>query len=205
MIDNELESNIESDIENTISAVKGDDYRTALLEQARLFKTGWLELATILSKISTNGKYKEWGYKTLEQYCLKELHIRKNTVAKLLGNYHFMKKREPESLETKDIRNIPGFESTAALAKVSESGRMNEEKYQELKQDIIEKGYTPSTINKMLAKPKDIDSAEKKVILQKRMQRFISGIRSIFLSTGEIPPHVNQALKDIQDSMNETS
>ena len=47
--------------------------------------------------------YEEWGYPTFESYCLAELRIKKQTADKLVRNFSFLDKHEPERVKAADF------------------------------------------------------------------------------------------------------
>lgn len=188
----------EADIEQRIDEVHGDDERQLVLERARTFKSGWVDLAAVLSKVAKQQSYKEWGYKTLEAYCLKELHIRKPTVSKLIGNYHFLKKNEPNLIENTRLEQIPDMETTRALANIRENSRVDEETYNRLKEGALDRGYTAATINRKAKLATTSPEQRKQDELLRRLNSMIHNIKVVFAHLGNMPDEIREALQKLE-------
>ena len=103
---------IDADLEARIQAFSGDSERVELLTRARRFKASWVELAESLSRLLKGGRWRDWGYASFEDYCKKELHLRRETAYKLTGSYAFLKTRAPEVLRRDGVSApIPSVES----------------------------------------------------------------------------------------------
>ena len=188
----------QKDIENSIEEHNDDPVRQTVLEKARLFKSGWVELAEALSRTAKSRDYETWGYKTLEAYCLKELHIRKNTVTKLIGNYHFLKRKEPQLLEKKELTKLPDIDALNVLAKVSDSD-IDEETYAKLKDGAVNRGFSAATIYKKMKDTKEPTPEEKNASLRKRINTLAHSIRLLIAEEADVPQSVEEALKEIED------
>ena len=188
----------QKDIENSIEEHEDDPDRQNVLEKARLFKAGWVELAEALSRTAKNRDFETWGYKTLEAYCLKELHIRKNTVTKLIGNYHFLKRKEPQLLEKKELTRLPDINAVNALAKASDTD-IDEETYSRLKEGAVNRGFSAATIAKKMKETKEPTQEEKTGMLKKRIKTLAHSIRLLIAEEGAVPDSITQALKEIED------
>ena len=70
--------------------------RFEVLESARRFKSSWVELGERLIAVNEKKLYREWGYITFEEYCAKEVRIKKPTALKLTRAYRFLEKEEPQ-------------------------------------------------------------------------------------------------------------
>jgi hypothetical protein len=51
-------------------------------------------------------RFKQWGFKDFEDYCRRELHLKRETADKLTGSYAFLRRAAPEVLE-RDGREAP--------------------------------------------------------------------------------------------------
>ena len=58
-------------------------YRNNLKEAAKTFKSNWVQFGELLTKTATEKQYSLWGFKTFEEYCSRELRIKKTTAIKL--------------------------------------------------------------------------------------------------------------------------
>jgi hypothetical protein len=87
------------EMEDRMMAVASDPIRADTLQKARAFKRTWLELAEALQRVQNGGSWEAWGFSDFDAYCRKELHLRANTVAKLLGSYRFLETSAPRVIE----------------------------------------------------------------------------------------------------------
>ena len=86
-------------MEDRMLSVANDPVRADTLQKARAFKRTWLELAEALQRVQNGGSWQNWGFSDFDAYCRKELHLRSNTVAKLLGSYRFLETSAPRVIE----------------------------------------------------------------------------------------------------------
>ena len=86
-------------MEDRMLSVANDPMRADTLQKARAFKRTWLELAEALQRVQNQAAWEGWGFSDFDAYCRKELHLRANTVAKLLGSYRFLETSAPRVIE----------------------------------------------------------------------------------------------------------
>jgi len=99
-----------------------DPERAELLRRARRFKASWIELAESLTQAKRNGRWRAWGYESLEAYAKGELHLRQETVDKLTGSYSFLQRQAPAVLQRDGVRQqIPSYRAVDFLRRAEES------------------------------------------------------------------------------------
>ncbi|MGQ0507159.1 MAG: hypothetical protein ACT4TC_17765, partial [Myxococcaceae bacterium] len=119
------------------SQVSPGSFRHTVLLAAKRFKATWVELGRMLVRVRDEGSFQEWGYDSFETYCLKELHIRKQTALKLTRSFSFLKKHEPKELASEDIvERAPAFEVVEVLADAEERGQLSAEEYRSVRDSI---------------------------------------------------------------------
>jgi hypothetical protein len=102
----------EIDLDSRIAEFQGDPARVEVLRRARSFKASWLELGEALSRVLRENAWKRWGFKSFEEYCGKELHLRGDTPQKLTGSYAFLSARAPQVVRRDGVAAaIPALES----------------------------------------------------------------------------------------------
>jgi hypothetical protein len=119
--------------------VEPGSLRHEALLAAKRFKSSWVELGALLVKVRDQGSWSEWGFKTFEEYCSKELRIKKQTALKLTNSYLFLARHEQAMThEPKQVaeRPAPAFEVVSVLAGAEERGQLNDKSYQELREQI---------------------------------------------------------------------
>lgn len=124
-----------------------DRYR--VLATAIDFKRSWLELAEHLTRVERTGEFKAWGYRTFAAYATHELHLRRETVTKLVRSFGFLEEHEPEQLKTARAereRPIPAFEVLDALALARANPELPEETYRDIREQVFGEGMTPAQV-----------------------------------------------------------
>jgi hypothetical protein len=90
-VDDELAARQES--------VRADPERASVISAARRFKASWFELGELLTSTRQRERWRAWGYASFEDYCKKELHLRRETADKLTGSFTFLRARAPDTVE----------------------------------------------------------------------------------------------------------
>ncbi len=126
-----------------IATLAGDGNRVHVLSIARNFKRSWLELAEALSEVYKKKSWKAWGFETFELYCQKELHLKKNTVSKLLGSFRFLNSAAPSVIERsrkeKDAL-VPSLQVVDFVAKATKRGAADKGTMAEITRAAFEEG-----------------------------------------------------------------
>jgi len=129
----------ESHIETLMEHLEPGSDRYRVLDVARRFKSSWVELGEELLKVSQASLYRNWGYDSFEEYCQKEIRIRKPTAQKLTQAYRFISREEPHLLaEGSPLQSVPDYRSIDLLRQAREEQSFSEEDYATLRQTVIE-------------------------------------------------------------------
>ncbi|OGR32706.1 MAG: hypothetical protein A2091_02350 [Desulfuromonadales bacterium GWD2_61_12] len=106
----------ETVIEQLMAELDPESERYRILATAKRFKSSWVELGEKLLRLQTSGGFRDWGYSTFEEYCSREVRIRKPTAEKLTQAYRFLEREEPELLaRPTEIKPLPDYRSIALL------------------------------------------------------------------------------------------
>jgi len=130
-------------MEDTMLAVSGDPERVGALAAARAFKRSWIELAEALHRVGDQGLWEGWGFKTFEAYCRIELHLKKATVAKLLGSYRFLESNAPRVLRRSpddESAPVPSLEAVDFAMRADRRGAADEGTMRAIKSAVFEEG-----------------------------------------------------------------
>ena len=138
-------------IDAHIDGLPEGSLRRRSLESARRFKASWVELGRVLCEVKRSDAWREWGFASFEAYCAKELFIRKATADKLCASYGFMERHEPAAVREKAPRPVPSFEVIEVLSRAEAQGRLDEDGWRELREEILERPPTPAALNRQLA------------------------------------------------------
>ena len=131
-------------LEEKMQEVEPGSLRYKILENAKYFKSSWIELGQALYSVWKDKIYKEWGYNAFDIYTAKEVGVRKETAMKLLRSYYFLEKEEPQYLKSdyiasSDAATVPTFESVDVL-RTAKNKKLDTHDYENLKKEIFEKG-----------------------------------------------------------------
>ena len=133
--------------------------RYQALEVALEFKRSWLALAKHLTEIRGTKLYREWGYRTFEAYGRHELHLKKETITKLVRSYDFLHEHESETLrqverepyEASDAQEeLPSYEALDILAEARQNPNLPEDDYRELRDQVFRDDPPPSKLRKLV-------------------------------------------------------
>ena len=143
------QSSGERHIETIMQQLEPDSDRYQVLDTAKRFKSSWVELGDKLLQVSNRGKFREWGYKSFEEYCVQEIRIKKGTAEKLTLAYRYMEKQEPELLARRDeLKPLPDYRSVDLLRQAKEEKSFSDEEYTELRKSIVDEERSHPTVLK---------------------------------------------------------
>jgi hypothetical protein len=127
-----------------------DPERSEVIARVRRFKAGWYELAQSLSELRRSERYKSWGYADFDDYCKRELHLRKETVDKLTGSFVFLRKKAPEVLD-RDGRDapIPSYQAVDFLRRAEEEAQAPEDTVREIRRHVLDEGTSLPKISRL--------------------------------------------------------
>src|SRR3954463_16534076 len=118
-----------------------DPERAEMIARVRRFKASWFELGESLTEIKRSEAFKKWGHASFEDYCKKELHLKRETADKLTGSFVFLRARAPEVLR-RDGRDapIPTYQAVDFLRRAEEESEAPEETLTELRRHVLDEG-----------------------------------------------------------------
>ena len=120
-------------IEQLMQQLPPDSERYRVLASARQFKSSWVELGEWLARVSNSNQFSDWGYTTFEDYCTREVRIRRKTAEKLLLAYRFLERKEPGLIERKAGHPLPDYRSVDLLRQADEERPFSMAEYAELR------------------------------------------------------------------------
>jgi hypothetical protein len=130
-------------MEEAILTHAQDAERVLVLERARRFKRTWIELAEVLVKVREHETWARWGFRSFDDYCSRELHLRRGTVDKLCASYGFLRANAPRLLHDEPddvVRPIPSWQAVDFVARAEERGAIDDATLGELKRQVFEEG-----------------------------------------------------------------
>lgn len=138
----------EQHIERLMQELDPASERYRVLASARQFKASWVELGEQLVTVNRNNLFSEWGFSSFEEYCSREIRIRKQTAHKLTLAFGYLKKKEPAMLDRTDSHPAPDFRAVDLLRRADEEEDFSEKEVGELRQAVFEDGRSLPTVQK---------------------------------------------------------
>ena len=138
-----------------------------LLERARRFKRTWIELAEVLVRAREGEGWARWGFRSFDDYCARELHLKRETADKLTGSYAFLRRAAPEVLERSGREApIPSYQAVDFWRRAEEESEAPRETVDEIRRQVLDEGTELpklSRIYRQVVFPVDAeDQAEKR-------------------------------------------
>ena len=182
-------------IEQLMRQLPPESERYQVLATAKQFKSSWVELGEWLAKVSNKKQFSEWGFTSFEDYCTKEIRIRRQTAEKLLLAFRFLERREPSLLERKEGRPLPDYRSIDLLRKADEREHFSMEEYSELRQAVIEEERNHPSVAKQFREMTHSHQPEQKTLHQHRTallaaKRLATSLQEI----AEVPEELSHAV-----------
>jgi hypothetical protein len=127
-----------------------DPERAEVIARVRRFKAGWYELAEALSEQRKHERFKQWGFKDFDDYCKRELHLRKETVDKLTGSFTFLRSKAPDVLQ-RDGRSapIPSYQAVDFLRRAEEESDAPAETVREIRRHVLDEGTSMPKLSRI--------------------------------------------------------
>ncbi len=197
-------------MEDAMLAAAGDQERVHVLSVARTFKRSWIELAEALTQVYDRNSWERWGYDSFDNYCRKELHIKKNTVAKLLGSFRFLNATAPKVIERSKREvdaPVPSLKAVDFVIKAAEKGAADKSTMREIEKAAFEEGLEAPKLSRRFKEVAFPVSAEEKN--DRLRQQLVNASRRLanLIAEPEAPvPHdvaiaVEEALGQLLESL----
>ena len=204
----------EIDIQNRAQALPPGTFRHTVLLAAKRFKSTWAELGKLLVQVKDDNLHEEWGYPSFEAYCLKELHIKKQTALKLTRSFSFLAKHEqPEELAQQDFpQKAPAFEVVEVLADAEERGQLSPNEYRSLRDSIWNPEKTPTELKKEFTErfprpppepPSESVQVRKLAQLARKLAAEVSGCRRVPHAVSERAAALAEDLEELSAGVND--
>ena len=123
--------------------------RYQVLAVAKQFKSSWAELGEQLLNVKNQADFQNWGYESFEDYCAKEIRIRKETARKLTMAYRYLEQEEPAMLSAeRRLQPLPDYRAVDLLRQAREEQQFSDEEYDQLRNSVIEEERSLPTVQK---------------------------------------------------------
>ncbi|MCD6525477.1 MAG: hypothetical protein J7K75_00590 [Desulfuromonas sp.] len=139
----------EQQIEQLLRQLEPGCERYSILSSAKNFKSSWVDLGQQLKQVRTARLYSEWGYDSFEDYCAREIRIRRQTADKLTMAYYYLEQKRPALVnDQQNLNPLPDFRSIDLLRQADAEQKFSQEQQQELQQAVFEGKLSHPTIAK---------------------------------------------------------
>lgn len=204
----------EVDIEKKAASVPPGTFRHTILVAAKRFKSTWAELGKLLVQVKDENLWESWGYASFEAYCLKELHIKKQTALKLTRSFSFLAKHEdPEEVSQPDFpQKAPAFEVIEVLADAEERGQLSPTEYRSLRDSIWDPEKTPTELKKEFTErfpkpppepPPESFQVRKLAQMARKLAAEVSGCRRVPAAIAERAGALAEDLEELASGVND--
>lgn len=180
---------VDRELEAAEAEHQDDPERAELLRRTRRFKSSWIELAEGLTMVQRDGSWKRWGHESFDEYTRAELHLRPETVQKLVGSFSFLKKRAPEVLDRDPVRaNIPSYQAIEFLRRAESEERAPAEAVEEIRRKVLEEGASFPQVAKQYSDVVfPIDAATKKARDAAGLKNVAKRLKDLLGETRAVP------------------
>jgi len=197
-------------MEDAMLAAAGDKERVHVLSVARTFKRSWLDLAEALTRVFERESWQRWGFDSFDAYRRKELHIKKNTVAKLLGSYRFLNTTAPKVVERtrkEPSAPVPSLKAVDFVMKAAERGAADRSTMKEIQQAAFNEGVdAPKLFRRFKQVAFPVSQEEKNDRLRQQLVNAARRLANLIAEPDAPVPHdtaiaVEEALGQLLESL----
>jgi len=143
-------------MEAQLKSLDPASFRYQVLASAKDFKAIWVQMGDFLTKVREQNLYKEWGYKSFEVYCRKEVRIRQDTANKLTRSFSFVRDNEPDALASRGEQELPPLDVVDLLARARERTVVPEEELNTIRQEVFH-GEQEPTRQRLMKRFREVD------------------------------------------------
>ncbi len=193
-------------IQSRLDDLPHGSMRRRVLECARQFKSSWVDLGRLLSQVRRESLWREWGYPSFDAYCAKELFIRKQTAEKLTMSYGFMERHEPDLVRVDAPRPAPSFEVIEVLSRAEAAGRLSDDGWREMREDVLERPPSPAALNRQLSERFGPPPPSERQPEGERLRKLASlalRLASMCAAEGRIPKAVVERARGVAEDLAE--
>ena len=185
-------------IDELLLQLPPESERYRVLMSARRFKSSWVELGESLTRIANSGQFHDWGYPSFEEYCAREIRIRRQTADKLLLAFRFLEREEPGVLARQEEKPLPDFRSIDLLRQAREEQAFAPEHYNELRRTVLEAERSHPTAARQFRELLQEYQPERRG--ERRCQAALSAARRLGNALAEleaVPPDLQHAVQEL--------
>lgn len=186
MSDQSPKSKAELHIEEIMQQLDPSSERYRVLNSARRFKSSWVELGEELLKVNRGHLYRDWGYESFEDYCAREVRIKKPTAQKLTRAYNYLAQEEPQLLSRQaELNPLPDYRTVDLLRQAREEEQLSGDQYIALRKAALEQQRSHPTVLKQF-KEMTAAGADPQAERQRHCKMALSAAKRLLNSLDEL-------------------
>jgi hypothetical protein len=193
-------------IEELMRQLDPESPRYRVLASARQFKSSWVDLGDKLTGVQRKQLYRDWGYAGFEDYCSKEIRIRRQTAQKLTQAFRYLEQEAPEYLDpASGLNTLPDFRSVDLLRQAREEQEIDADDFGELRRAVLDEQRSLPTIrrqfNRLLQghEPPEMALRRRLDSALQAARRFRSTLAEIPDQAGELPARVEKFESELKN------
>ncbi len=135
------QTKVDAKLADAQEAYAGDSERVEVISRTRRFKASWVELGEALIEVKRRSHWRRWGHACFEDYTRVELHLRPETVAKLVGSYQFLQSRAPEVLARDGVQTpLPSYQAIDYLRRAESEEHAPKDVLEAMRKKVLDEG-----------------------------------------------------------------
>lgn len=140
----------ESEMSEQLERMEPGSLRYKALSGARKFKSNWLDLGELLSDISRKNAFTRWGFESFEDYCRKELKIKRETAMKLVASFGYLRKHRPALAREESEQPVPDYKVIHRLVEAEQDETIREPDARELRKSVFDEGVGAAALRRKI-------------------------------------------------------
>lgn len=198
-----MKTKIDSELADAERTHSNDPERAELIARTRRFKASWLELAEALTHVRKNDTWRRWGFETFEQYAVRELKLRQETVDKLTGSYAFLQRRAPAVLRRDGIsESIPSYQAIDFLRRAEEKEDAPEDAVVAIRKKVLDENIPlPSVVREYGEVVFPMDEGERDKRENAALRHAALKLRDALVKTRAVPRDLAKGVSEKVDEL----
>lgn len=132
------QSRTQAELQARLAKLPEGSARRDAVAAASRFKSSWVDLGQALSAVRRSGEHKAWGYTSFESYCTKELHIKPDTMRKLVRSFDFLQNHAPQRVNGHEAgHSAPPLDVVDLLSQAAARTKVSQEALDSIGQEML--------------------------------------------------------------------
>lgn len=177
---------------------EASSFRSNVIKASKSFKNNWVELGEFLTHVASEKMYETWGFSTFDEYCVKEVRIKKSTAIKLTNAWFFVSNEDPAFSSAAYRETMPDLDSIAVLQKARANSDITSDMYQSLRESALEKGQAPATLARKFSDMQNVVNPPNNEDIGKKIHQSLERALKNMQLLPDIPNNIQQAVEEAE-------